>query len=198
MRVDRHSQQTQNWAPVVLWILHKALPPGFLWPVILVCLVQSLNSVYLRMLPRVHTPLSQDGFTWRGLSVGWHHSLLASQEPFHACIVRKFSVRMRNMRSLSGQDSAPLSICPQRANSSCSAWGPSISCLTEKGFVGMEKGWGRALSWLWWEGVCSLTWLISGNVTKLVDWNCTRVLAQVKISRLRPGRFFFWLDLSGQ
>ena len=50
--------------------LYGALLPGFLWPVILLCLVLSPYLVYLRVLPCVRTSLSQDGFQRRGLWVG--------------------------------------------------------------------------------------------------------------------------------
>ena len=35
-----------------------ALLPGFLWPIILICLVLSLYLVYLRLIPYVHMHLS--------------------------------------------------------------------------------------------------------------------------------------------
>ena len=43
---------------------------GFLWPVILPCLVPSLYLVYLRIPPHVHTALSKDAFWQRGQCIG--------------------------------------------------------------------------------------------------------------------------------
>ena len=43
--------------------LHGAFLLGFLWPIILICLVRSAHLVYLGVLPVcVHASLSQDGF----------------------------------------------------------------------------------------------------------------------------------------
>ena len=112
---------------------------GFLWPVFLLCLTLSPYLVYLRVLSCVNALLSQDGFQQKGLWVSGHHSLWACKEPFCTCIVGKISLisRMRNTWSPSfiyrtgfnSSSSSFWSICPQRINSSCSAWGPSISCL---------------------------------------------------------------------
>ena len=41
---------------------YGAYLPGFIWPIISLCLVLSLKLVYLRVLPCVHASLSQDGF----------------------------------------------------------------------------------------------------------------------------------------
>ena len=47
---------------------YRAFLPGFP-SIILICLVQSSNLVYLRILPCLHTSLSPDGFQCRGLWV---------------------------------------------------------------------------------------------------------------------------------
>ena len=105
--------------------LYGAFLPGFLWPLILLCLALSPYLVYLRVLPCVRTSLSQDRFYRRGLWVGWHHllwgdapSLLSYKEPFCTYVPGKVSLtlRIRHMWSLyllSGQGSAspPSSYC---------------------------------------------------------------------------------------
>ena len=95
---------------------------------------------------------SQDGFQSKGFReeayiMAWCPLLsLNFNEPFCVCVVWKISLtlRMRNMQSLyllSKQEVPPCSslllllclswgICPQVTDSSCSASGPSISCLS--------------------------------------------------------------------
>ena len=91
--------------------------------------------------------LSQDEFQQRCLWVGWHHllwsgalSLWPSKRLSVSCVVGKvfWTFRMRNMWSFIsylGRDQPCLlllllrNFCPQGTNSSCSSWGPSISCL---------------------------------------------------------------------
>ena len=47
---------------------YGAFLPGFLWPIILICLVHSPYLVYLRIFPCVHTQLlAKMNFTGRGL-----------------------------------------------------------------------------------------------------------------------------------
>ena len=49
----REDSERESWACGILNHLHGAFLLGFLWPVILICLVQSLYLVYLRILPCV-------------------------------------------------------------------------------------------------------------------------------------------------
>ena len=49
--------------------LNAAILPVFPWPIILIYLVHSPYLVYLSVLPRVHTSLSQDGFYCKDLWV---------------------------------------------------------------------------------------------------------------------------------
>ena len=150
VRVDRHTGGLWGSVACSWWIepLLRGISSSSLWPVILLCLVLSPYLVYLRVLPPVRASLSQDGFWCRGLWVGWRHllwggapSLLTSEEPFCARAVGRVSLswRMRNMQCLvwAGLSlssllllSSPWGICPQGTASSCSAWGPSISCLS--------------------------------------------------------------------
>ena len=88
-----------------------------------------------------HASLSQVVFQRRDLWVDWHYSPLTSKEPFCACIVRKVSLtlKMRNGLYLScGQVSASLIFNLEYLSTgdsySCSAWGPSISRLSYKGY----------------------------------------------------------------
>ena len=71
---------------------------GFLWPIILICLVQSPYLVYLRVLPCAHASLSQDGFYSRGLwviSITYYGVVptpfLTSKELFCTCVVGEVS-----------------------------------------------------------------------------------------------------------
>ena len=61
MSVDRHTW-TQRVAECMpqggLNHFYGALLLDFLWPIVLICLVQSPYLVYLRILPCVHTQLS--------------------------------------------------------------------------------------------------------------------------------------------
>ena len=105
---------------------------GFLWPVILLCLVLRLSSKFVLRLSQgppmcVHVSLSQDGFQQRGVWVGWHHwlwgdasSVLTTKGLFRGRVVRKVSLtlRIRDMWSLiwvglSFSSSSSWSICPQ-------------------------------------------------------------------------------------
>ena len=130
---------------------NRTFLPGFLWPIILLCLVLSLYLVYVRVLPCVCVDLSakmdsskeaygQVDITYYEVTLP---PFLTFKEPFCACVAGKVSLtlRMRDMWSLSliwaGLSFSSLllfwSICPQGMNSSCSAWGPSISCLRTSG-----------------------------------------------------------------
>ena len=82
--------------------------------------------------------------------MGWRATpppLLIFKETFCTCVVRKASLtsRMRYMWSLvwAGLGFSSLllfwRICPQGMNSSCSAWDPSISCVTWKDFSEISK-----------------------------------------------------------
>ena len=58
--VDRHTgilREVESCFHGSLNHLYRAFLPGFLWPIILICLVQSPYLVYLRMLPCVCTHL---------------------------------------------------------------------------------------------------------------------------------------------
>ena len=127
---------------------YGAFLPGFLWPVILLCLARWIwinpYLVYRKVLPCMGTYLGQDGFQQRGLQVGGHQ-LLQSSAP------SRFDLQGAILRLCSQQGlldfeeekhevslsliwaglsfSSSWSICPHGKNSSCSAWGPSISCL---------------------------------------------------------------------
>lgn len=46
---------------------YEAFLVGFLWPIILICLVHTPYVVYQDSLRWVHTSLSQGGFYWRGV-----------------------------------------------------------------------------------------------------------------------------------
>ena len=118
---------------------YGAFLPGFLWLIILICLVLNPCLVYLRVLPCVRAHLlakmdsSEEAYGRLNIT-----PFLTSKEPFCACIVGKVSLtlRMRNMWSLiwaglsSSSSSSSWSISPQATNSSCSAWSPSTSCLS--------------------------------------------------------------------
>ena len=89
---------------------------GFLWPIILLCLVLSLYLVYLRVLPSVHAHL---WLRWilvkRPMGRLTSLPFMTSKEPFCAGVVGKVSLtsRMRKMWSLillSGQGSTSLAI----------------------------------------------------------------------------------------
>ena len=65
--MDRHMGERRGRVPVLgpcgsLNYFCGLFLPGFLWPIILICLVHSSYLVYLRILPCVHASLSQDGF----------------------------------------------------------------------------------------------------------------------------------------
>ena len=67
-RVDRHvgglrEREAEPGPHRDLNYFYGTFLPGFLWPVISICLVLSPYLVYLRLLPRAHTSLRQDGFT---------------------------------------------------------------------------------------------------------------------------------------
>ena len=69
---------------------YGAFLPGFLWPIILICLVLSLYLVYLRILPCRHTHLLAKMNSTKnvyGYSIPWHHSLFDLQESFLSCCV---------------------------------------------------------------------------------------------------------------
>ena len=94
----------------------------------------------------------------RLLSLTWGDalSLLTSEELFCACIVGKVSLtlRMRNTRSLiwaglsSSLNPATLEYLSTGNNSSCWAWGPSISCLRVIANVGKLRSLEWVLLWL--------------------------------------------------
>ena len=89
--------------------LYGAFLPGFLWPIILLCLVLNPLSGFFQGLPMCsHASLSQDGFRWRGLWVGWHHSLFYLQGTSLFLYSQKglLDLRMRNMQSLTVWGSA--------------------------------------------------------------------------------------------
>ena len=96
------------------------------------------------------TSLSQDGFPCRGLWEAWYHllwgcapSLFDPQGGFLNMCSQGGLLDLKNEKyvvslsliwaGLSSSLLLPLSlswsICPQGTDSSCSAWGPSISCL---------------------------------------------------------------------
>lgn len=59
--MDEHTWAgAENCALVVVESLIWALLPGFLWPIVLLCLVLSLYLVYLRVLPCVHLLAKMD------------------------------------------------------------------------------------------------------------------------------------------
>ena len=57
---------------------YETFLPGFLWPIISICLVLGMYLVYLRSLPCLCTSLSRDGFHPRGLWVVGVTPLLTS------------------------------------------------------------------------------------------------------------------------
>ena len=120
--------------------LYGAFLPGFLWPIILLCLVLSLYLVYLRVLPcmRAYLLAKMDS-SEEAYGLGDITPFSTSRKPFCACVVGKVSLtsRPRTMWSLiwaglTSSSSSSWSSCPQGTNFSCSAWGPSISCLSSK------------------------------------------------------------------
>ena len=65
---------------------------------------------------------------------------------------------MRNIWSLSGQDSAPLYLEVSIYRGQTPAVRPGVHlppASLRRGLLAWREGWGRALSWLWWEDVCS-------------------------------------------
>ena len=99
----------ESYALVVVWITYMGISSAFLLANHL-ALPGSESIFGLSQGPPmcVCTSLSQVGFYWRGLWVGWHHlwwgeapSLLISKQHFCTCGVRKVSLpsRMRNMWS---------------------------------------------------------------------------------------------------
>ena len=63
---------------------YVVFPLGFLWPIILTCLVHSPYLMYLRSLPGVRTHLlaKKDSTSKAyGYNIPWHDSPLASKEP---------------------------------------------------------------------------------------------------------------------
>ena len=82
--VDRHmGRLRESRALSSLNHLYGVFLLGFLWPVILLCLVLSpLFGLSQGPLMCTRASLSQDGFQRRGLWLGWHHSLFDLQGAF--------------------------------------------------------------------------------------------------------------------
>ena len=102
---------------------HGAFLPGFLWPIILLCLVLSPYLVYLRILPCVcaHLLAKMDSSeeAYGQVDITYYEvtppPFLTSKEPFCVCVVGKVSLtsRMKNMWSfISYLDRAQLLLPP--------------------------------------------------------------------------------------
>ena len=76
--------------------LYGAFLPGFLWPIILLCLVLSLYLVYLRVLPcmRAYLLAKMDS-SEEAYGLGDITPFSISKKPFCACIVGKVSLTSR-------------------------------------------------------------------------------------------------------
>ena len=102
-QTHRQTQKERELSPCGSFShFYGAFLPDFLWPIIMISLVQSLYLVYLRVLPCAYASLSQDGFYQRGLwvfNITEHHSLLDLQGAFLLMYSqgRLLTLRMRNM-----------------------------------------------------------------------------------------------------
>ena len=133
--VDRHTGRLWDLCPRGgLNCLHGAFLPGFLWPIILICLVLSLYLVYFRVLLWVHVYLlakmesSEESYGLLDIT-----PLLTSKELFSWEGLFDFETDKYMVSYLfiwAGLSLSYLGVSGHREWTRFLVWGPSISCLT--------------------------------------------------------------------